>query len=198
MSTSTLTAERQAAPSDRQPLVVDLDGSLVKTDTLVESLVAATAHPLKLLRALLALRRGKAALKAALAELAALDPALLPYDAELLEFLRAEQKAGRPLILATAADRRIAVAVAQHLDLFDAVLASDGVVNLSGPNESSPRSRRRFPAALVLLCRQRALRSRGVARGGGRDHGRCFAAPGARGGAPDAGRTLLPPQSVAG
>jgi 4-hydroxybenzoate polyprenyltransferase len=132
VSTSTLTAEQQTASTEREPLVVDLDGSLVKTDTLVECVVAALPHPVKLARALWALRRGKAALKAALAEIASPDPALLPYNDELLAFLRDEQKRGRPLILATAADRRIAVAVAKHLDLFDAVLASDGIVNLGG------------------------------------------------------------------
>lgn len=132
MNTSALAAPRHAAATDARPLVVDLDGSLVRTDTLIECLVGALRHPLKLARALLALRRGKAAMKAALADIAVPDPALLPYHPELLAFLRDEQKRGRPLILATAADQRIAVAVAQHLDLFDAVLASDGVVNLAG------------------------------------------------------------------
>ncbi len=132
MSTSTLTTEQHARASDQQPLVVDLDGSLVRTDTLIECFVAALPHPIKLARALFALRRGKAALKAALAEIAGLDPALLPYNRELLAYLRDEHERGRPLILATAADRRIALAVAQHLDLFDAVLASDGLVNLAG------------------------------------------------------------------
>lgn len=132
MSTSTLTTERRIAANDSRPLVVDLDGTLVRTDTLIECCVAALSHPVRLVRALLALCRGRAAFKAALAEIAPPDPALLPYNRELLAFLRDEQKRGRPLILATAADRSIAVAVAQHLDLFDAVLASDGAVNLAG------------------------------------------------------------------
>lgn len=133
MDTSTLTATQYAAAIERSPLVVDLDGTLVRTDTLIESFLAGLAHPLKLARAMLALRRGKAVLKAALAEIAALDPALLPYNAELLAFLREEHRDGRQLILATAADKRIALAVAKQFNSFDAVLTSDGIVNLAGP-----------------------------------------------------------------
>jgi 4-hydroxybenzoate polyprenyltransferase len=132
VSTSTLATERRKAATQQQPLVVDLDGSLVRTDTLIECFVAALAHPWKLVRALFALLRGKAGFKSALAQIAVPDPALLPFNRELLAFLRSEQEEGRPLILATAADRRVAVAVAQHINLFDAVLASDGRVNLAG------------------------------------------------------------------
>jgi 4-hydroxybenzoate polyprenyltransferase len=123
---------RVPADTDRRPLVVDLDGSLLRTDTLIECFAVALTRPWRLVHALLALRHGKAAFKAVLAAIAAPDPALLPYNRPLLAFLREEQKRGRQLVLATAADRSIAVAVAQHLDLFDAVLASDGVTNLAG------------------------------------------------------------------
>lgn len=124
--------ENPLAASDRRPLVVDLDGSLVCTDTLVETVLAAMRRPLLLLRAVAELRRGKARCKQAIAALGTLDPARLPYNRELLAFLRAEHRGGRRLVLATGADRRVALAVARHLQLFDAVLASDGETNLTG------------------------------------------------------------------
>lgn len=115
-----------------RPLVVDLDGSLVRTDTTLECAMSLVKRPHAMLRALGAWRHGRARLKQALAAAAALDPASLPYDHRLLAYLREAQAAGRRLVLATGADRRIAAAVAQHLDLFDVVLASDGRTNLTG------------------------------------------------------------------
>jgi 4-hydroxybenzoate polyprenyltransferase/phosphoserine phosphatase len=132
MDGAVLAAREIETTTDRVPLVVDLDGTLVRTDTLIECVVATVRQPLKLLRALAALRFGKARLKQELAAATDLDPALLPYNEELLNFLRQEQRSGRPLILATAADRRIGLDVARHLDLFDCVLASDGHRNLKG------------------------------------------------------------------
>lgn len=63
---------------------------------------------------------------------ASLNAAALPYNQLFLDFLRAERAAGRKLLLATAADESIARSVAEHLSLFDQVLASDGDVNLKG------------------------------------------------------------------
>jgi len=124
---------RAEALPDRPTLVVDLDGSLVRTDTLRQLLrVALRDRPSRLLRALGALRHGRARFKQAVADIVELDPAALPYNADVIAYLRDERKTGRRVILATAADRRVAVAVATHLGLFDAVLASDGVTNLKG------------------------------------------------------------------
>jgi hypothetical protein len=114
------------------PLVVDLDGSLVPTDTTLVCIATLARRPAALLRALAAWRHGRARAKEELAAAAALDPSRLPYHRLLLAYLRAERLAGRRLLLATGADRRIAAAVAQHLALFDAVLASDGQVSLTG------------------------------------------------------------------
>lgn len=122
---------QETAPAGGCPLVVDLDGSLVRTDTLLEGVLALVRHPLTLLRALFALRYGKARLKQELAAAADLDTARLPYNGQLLAYLREQQGAGRVLLLATGADRKTAQEVARHLQLFDTVLASDGRTNLS-------------------------------------------------------------------
>ncbi|CAM4009789.1 UbiA family prenyltransferase [Corallococcus sp. ZKHCc1 1396] len=115
------------------PLAVDLDGTLVRTDTLHENLLVLFKHaPWLLLLAPLWVLRGKAFFKAEVARRARLDVTALPYNEEVLAFLREEHARGRRLILATAADRRIADAVAAHLGLFSDVLASEAGVNLSG------------------------------------------------------------------
>lgn len=114
------------------PLVVDLDGSLLRTDTLVESLFAvARTHPLTLLKVPAWLAQGRARLKQGLAARAAIDVHTLPFNSELVEHLRAQKRRGRHVILATGTDQKIARAVAEELGLFDVVLASDGDVNLT-------------------------------------------------------------------
>ena len=116
-----------------QPLFVDLDGTLIRTDLLVESWLVLLRHrPFQALQAVWWLRRGKSYLKARIAELVVLSAEHLPYKHELLAYLRAAHEQGRPLYLATASHRRYADAVAAHLGLFRSVLASDAQCNLSG------------------------------------------------------------------
>lgn len=120
------------ATQTRVPLVVDLDGTLLRTDALLETLLAAArAHPLLMLRVPFWLWQGKACLKHELAKRADIDPAVLPLDEGLLDYLRAQRRQGRRLVLASGADGRIANAVAQKCGIFDSVLASDGTVNLT-------------------------------------------------------------------
>lgn len=115
------------------PLFVDLDGTLIKTDLLVESFIGLLKrHPLLALQVPFWLLRGKAYLKHKIAERIALNPEALPYHAELLEYLRVQREGGRSLYLATASNIRYAEAVAGHLDIFEGVLASDHSRNLSG------------------------------------------------------------------
>jgi len=115
------------------PLAVDLDGTLICTDTLWETLFTlAREQPLDLFRACFSLREGRAAFKARIASLAAPDPSFLPLNAELVDWLRQQAANGRPLILATASDRRVAQVIADRLGLFIEVMASDGQHNLKG------------------------------------------------------------------
>jgi 4-hydroxybenzoate polyprenyltransferase/phosphoserine phosphatase len=116
------------------PLCVDLDGTLVATDTLHESLlIAVKRKPSFLFRLPFWLARGKAGFKRRLTAEAALDCALLPYRPDLLEWLREQKSAGRRLYLVTASDQSVADAVASHLSpLFDEAWGSDGSRNLSG------------------------------------------------------------------
>lgn len=121
------------APEFRPPLYVDLDGTLVTSDTLWESLVAlARQKPRHFFALLPALLRGKTAFKTFLAEHTELSPTDLPYHEEVLAFLTKEKQAGRKIILATASHERIARDIARHLGLFDDVLASTEDVNLRG------------------------------------------------------------------
>ncbi|MCY1285007.1 4-hydroxybenzoate octaprenyltransferase [compost metagenome] len=120
------------------PLVVDLDGTLIRTDMLHESALRVLRDsPADILRMPVWLSRGKAVLKERLAGLVNIDPASLPYNMELLEWLKIQKAAGRKLILCTASDKSLAVAIAEHLTIFDEVMASDGVTNLAGPNKAA-------------------------------------------------------------
>jgi len=112
------------------PLVVDLDGTLVKTDLLVESFVGVFGRePLAAVKCLFSLARGKAALKQDLAYRFAFDPATLPFNRAVFDLVREASAEGRRVVLASASDARIVGPIADHLG-FDQWIASDGSINL--------------------------------------------------------------------
>ena len=118
------------------PLCVDLDGTLVKTDTLVDSVLAlARQNPRAILKIPGWLAQGKAAFKHHVTQAVTLDVAALPYNPPLLEFLFQQHADGRAIYLATAADRTLADRIAEHHPIFQGVLASDGSHNLAGANK---------------------------------------------------------------
>jgi 4-hydroxybenzoate polyprenyltransferase len=122
-----------SAPDGRlPPLCVDLDGTLVKSDTLLDALcLFARRHPLLFWKLPVWLAGGRARLKLEIARRAPLDVARLPYNTELLRYLQAQRRSGRAIYLTTGADAALAGKVASHLGIFDEVLASDGVTNLT-------------------------------------------------------------------
>jgi 4-hydroxybenzoate polyprenyltransferase len=109
-------------------LFVDLN-SLIRSDLLLESLlVFLKRNPLNLLQVLFwLLRGGRAGLTAQLVSRVTLNPTALPYNKDLLAWLKNEQVQGRSLWLSTATNDKLAAAVARHLGLFDGVVASDTV-----------------------------------------------------------------------
>lgn len=113
------------------PLYIDLDGTLIRSDLAQEMLVRGMTRPLQMPRILaLLLGGGRARLKRHLAETVDFAADRLPYVPAVIAHARAARAEGRPVILATAADRLAAEKVAGHLGLFDAVLASDPGRNL--------------------------------------------------------------------
>ncbi len=124
--------------ADQTPVCVDLDGTLIHSDLLLESfMLLIKLNPLYLLLVPLWLLGGKARLKAEIASRVQLNGSALPYTKPLLTWLQSQKAAGRPLWLCTASDHRLAQAVADHVGLFDGVLASDGKTNLAGHNKAA-------------------------------------------------------------
>lgn len=118
------------------PLCVDLDGTLIHSDLLIESALALFAHRPWLVFAMLGwLWQGKAFLKKQIAERVSIDPSLLPYNGDLIDWLR-QQRETRQVVLCTASHNTLAVPVAETAACFDDVIASDGKTNVSGSNKA--------------------------------------------------------------
>ncbi len=129
----TINTEPDPATRVQIPLCVDLDGTLIKSDVLIEGyLRCVKLNVWNVLLALLWLLRGKAHLKAEIARRVSLDPALLPVNDEFFSWLKTEHASGRRLILCTAANQTDAASIAAHFGIFELVISSDANTNLSG------------------------------------------------------------------
>lgn len=123
------------------PLVLDVDGSLLRTDLLIEATLAyLRKHGADAWKILAWAWQGRATLKRYLALHSGLDTATLPVNKELAEYARAEHGAGRKVGIATAADEIFARQLAERFDFIDFVIASDGTVNLKGQAKSDALS----------------------------------------------------------
>jgi hypothetical protein len=114
-------------------LYVDLDDTLVRTDTFYECLLAVARHrPGRLLSLFIWILRGKAYVKHQLARAAGPYLATFPYCPVVLQYVETHRRTNGEVVLATAANLQVAHAVADELGYFSAVLASDERTNLSG------------------------------------------------------------------
>ena len=121
----------------KRPLCVDLDGTLLLGDSLWYAM-ATLLHkaPLAFLRIALTLLKGKAFFKAALCQEALNYDIVFSFNDGVLEWLKKEKEAGRPLYLVTGADRRIAEIVMDQVGIFSGKMTSDGQTNLTGANKA--------------------------------------------------------------
>src|SRR5689334_12817570 len=131
-SAHTASVEPVRDPDRHVPLVIDVDGTLIKTDFLYEALFQLAArHPLELWRVPMWLFKGKAGFKAALADYGDPGAASIPLREETLALIATARDAGRPIYLASASDRRFVHQLAKRLGGITGVFASDGELNLS-------------------------------------------------------------------
>ena len=122
---------------NKPALVIDLDGTLIRSDLLYETLFSFLARKFLAVGLLvLACLRGKASLKAFLAEQTDLDVRLLPYNQAVLDLIKEAKADGRRVALVTASNQRLADKVAAHLGLFDLVEGSSGTLNLRGQSKA--------------------------------------------------------------
>jgi len=120
-------------------LVVDLDGTLIRTDTLHEQFLALLRSSISkaFMAIILLLLKGRAAFKSYLSCHVNIDVALLPYNRDMIGYLKLQRENGRKIIMATAANIKIAQSVADYLGLFEDVIASDETRNLKGVHKAN-------------------------------------------------------------
>jgi 4-hydroxybenzoate polyprenyltransferase len=136
--------ERSDSSPESIPLVVDLDGTLLRTDLVMESaLRLAKQKPWLVWLIPFWMLKGRAFLKRKISQLVQIDTSSLPLHQELLAWLKDEKSRGRRLVLATASDQDQACSVVEPLGLFDAVLGSSGGRNFKGRNKLN---------AIVEMC----------------------------------------------
>ena len=127
------------------PLIVDLDGCLIRSDLLFETALAyLSVNPLRLFQFFAWLYRGRAYLKRRLAEAAGLDMLLIPVNEKVAAYARRAKSIGREVYLATGSDELLALKIGTRFDFLDGVVASDGTHNLKGWRKRV-ELQRRFP-----------------------------------------------------
>lgn len=119
---------------DKKPIVIDLDGTLIKGDMLWDALVdAIKLRPLTLPKAVFKLiLHGKAKFKESVSADFEFDPADLPFRAEVMELIQSAKAEGRKIVLSTGSHMSVAKEIAAHLGVFDLVIGSSNSVNNSG------------------------------------------------------------------
>ncbi|WP_119681099.1 UbiA family prenyltransferase [Indioceanicola profundi] len=119
---------------ESRPLIVDLDGTLLRTDLLYESFTLLIKQQpwLLLLIPYWLFVGGKAHLKREIARRVDLDVGSLPLNRDFLDWVLRQRLDGRTVAIVSASDQSLVDKVAADIGFFHDAIGSDGVTNLSG------------------------------------------------------------------
>jgi hypothetical protein len=124
--------------TDSIPIVVDLDGTLVRQDTLyVHAWQLLVKKPWACILLPVKLSKGKAAMKQFMSRSLNFDSSQLSFHQELCAWLKDQKHLGREIILCTASSQQVADIVAQQAGFFDRVIGSGKKINLSGSRKAN-------------------------------------------------------------
>lgn len=122
---------------EKPALVVDLDGTLIKSDILIETLIKyLKIRFLNIFRFVFFVFKGKSVVKHEISKVVDIDVSLLPYNKEVVDFIRNEKNNGRTIVLATATNVKYARQISDYVDLFDEVISSDYFTNLASTKKA--------------------------------------------------------------
>jgi len=121
-----------------KPLVLDVDGTFLKTDLLLENFWHALGRaPIACLKTVFGNLSARARLKEKLAALAPMRVDLLPVNTGVRDLAVRSKTRGRRVLFASGSDRAPVQELALLYGIETPVFASDGVTNLTGPNKAA-------------------------------------------------------------
>lgn len=121
-----------------KPLVIDVDGSLLRTDMLFESFLAAiSAAPAAAFKTVWKTWRDRPRMKRELAELGQLRVDRLPVNEEVLAVAEEAKASGREVVLASGSDQALVQALGERFGFRGEHLGSRPGLNLTGHNKAA-------------------------------------------------------------
>lgn len=122
---------------NKPPLCVDLDGTLIYSDTLAELFLRMIKkRPCYLIFLPFWLLRGRAFLKIKMEEICGKYVKHIPFNDSFLKYLNSKKAEGHKLYLATACPKNLAKKLVESLNLFEEVWGSSSEINLKSAKKA--------------------------------------------------------------